>query len=229
MERTIDVSTNLSTQVPPDTIEFEINIIGTCDIRENCTAKYNAIFETMKEALEQNGLSSSILKNKSYSVSPHEIREYQKEDSDRYYCAHKKIKGYDFHASLSITQTLREGLLEKIWKSLSLCGEEVTFTLKYSVANKHAIKDKLSSDAIVTCREKADILAKAAGVKVIGLKDAHYTFEREDYGESLGARCARETVRVKDDAPIFNPVEIKISCYVGTTWEIELLPPDDLL
>ena len=77
--------------------------------------------------------------------------------------------------------------------------------------------------------EKADILAKAAGVKVIGLKDAHYTFEREDYGESLGARCARETVRVKDDAPIFNPVEIKISCYVGTTWDIELLPPDDLL
>lgn len=141
----------------------------------------------------------------------------------------KKIEGYDFHASLSITQTLRKGLLEKIWKSLSLCGEEVTFTLKYSVANKHAIKDKLSSDAIVTCREKADILAKAAGVKVIGLKDAHYTFEREDYGESLGARCARETVRVKDDAPIFNPVEIKISCYVGTTWEIELLPPDDLL
>ena len=71
--------------------------------------------------------------------------------------------------------------------------------------------------------------AKAAGVKVIGLKDAQYTFEREDYGESLGARCARETVRVKDDAPIFNPVEIKISCYVSTTWEIELLPPDDLL
>lgn len=62
MERTIDVSTNLSTQVAPDTIEFEINIIGTCDIRENCTAKYNVIFKNMKEALEQNGLPSSILK-----------------------------------------------------------------------------------------------------------------------------------------------------------------------
>lgn len=229
MERTIDVSTNLSTQVAPDTIEFEINIIGTCDIRENCTAKYNAIFETMKKALEQNGLSSSILKNRKYSISPREIHEYQKKDSDRYFLSHTKIEGYNFHASLSITQPLQDGLIEKIWQALSSCGDGVTFSMEYSIANKDAIKDTLSSNAIVTCREKANVLARAAGVKVIGLQNAYYEYESIDFGKSLGARYAREAVDIEDDVPIFNPLEIKVSCYVKTTWDIELLPPDNLL
>lgn len=229
MERTIDVSTNLSTQVPPDTIEFKIDITGICDIRDNCTTKYNTIFEAMKKALEQNGLSSSILKNKEYSISPREVREYTKKDSDRYFLAHTIIEGYNFHASLLITQPLKDGLIEKIWQALSSCGDGVTFSMEYSIANKDALKNTLSSNAIVTCREKADILARAAGVKVVGLQNAHYEYESIDFGESLGARYARETIDVNDVAPIFNPLEIKISCYVSTTWEIELLPPDDLL
>lgn len=62
MERTIDVSTKLSTQVPPDTINVDITIRGTSKIRENCTAKYNTLLQTIKDALEKNGLPASILK-----------------------------------------------------------------------------------------------------------------------------------------------------------------------
>ena len=53
MERTIDVSTNLSTQVPPDTIDVDITIRGTSKIREDCTAKYNVLLQTVKDALEK--------------------------------------------------------------------------------------------------------------------------------------------------------------------------------
>ena len=63
MERTIDVSTKLSTQVPPDTINVDITIRGTSKIREDCTAKYNVLLQTIKDALEKNGLPASILKN----------------------------------------------------------------------------------------------------------------------------------------------------------------------
>ena len=62
MERTIEVSTNLSTQVPPDTINVDITIRGTSKIRENCTAKYNTLLQTIKDALEKNGLPAPILK-----------------------------------------------------------------------------------------------------------------------------------------------------------------------
>ena len=124
---------------------------------------------------------------------------------------------------------MKDGLIEKIWQALSSCGDGVTFSMEYSIANKDALKNTLSSNAIVTCREKADFLARAAGVKVVGLQNAHYEYESIDFGESLGARYARETIDVNDVAPIFNPLEIKINCYVSTTWDIELLPPDDLL
>ena len=78
MERTIDVSTNLSTQVAPDTIDVDITVQGTSKIREDCTAKYNVLLQTIKDALEKNGLPASILKNNNYSVSGHEENRYKK-------------------------------------------------------------------------------------------------------------------------------------------------------
>ena len=54
MDRTINVSTNMSTQVPPDTINVDITIQGTSKTREECTTKYNELLQTMKDSLEQN-------------------------------------------------------------------------------------------------------------------------------------------------------------------------------
>ena len=63
MERTIDVSTNTSTQVVPDTISVDITIQGASKTRKECTAKYNALLQAIKDALKKNDLPASILKN----------------------------------------------------------------------------------------------------------------------------------------------------------------------
>ena len=229
MERTIDVSTNLSTQVPPDTIDVDITIQGTSKIREDCTAKYNVLLQTVKDALEKNGLPASILKNNNYSVSGHEENRYKKDDEGEYYVAEKKLLGYDFRAKLSIKQQLEEDLVEKIWKALSSCGDEVTFSVEFSIAHNDTIKDNLSADAIIACHQKANLLAKAAGAKVVGLKHADYDFKRRDLTYTACACTAFDKSDRRNPAPAFNPSDIDVNCYVSTTWEIELLPPDDLL
>ena len=225
MKRTIDVSTNLSTQVPPDTIDVDITIRGTSKIREDCTAKYNVLLQTVKDALEKNGLPASILKNNNYSVSGHEENRYKKDDEGDYYVAEKKLLGYDFHAKLSIKQHLEEDLVEKIWKALSSCGDEVTFSVEFSIAHK----DNLSVDAIVICRQKANLLAHAAGAKVVGLKHADYDFN----GRELAYKACDHIAFCESDygnqVPTFDSSDIDICCYVSTSWDIELLPPDDLL
>ena len=229
MKRTIDVSTNLSTQVPPDTIDVDITIRGTSKIRENCTAKYNVLLQTIKDALEKNGLPASILKNNDYSVSGHEENQYKKDDEGDYYVAEKKLLGYDFSARLSIKQHLEEDLVEKIWKALSSCGDEVTFSVEFSIAHNDTIKDNLSVDAIVICRQKANLLAHAAGAKVVGLKHADYDFDRRELMYKACARSAFYNSDCGNQVPTFDSSDIDIYCYVDTTWEIELLPPDDLL
>jgi len=174
MERTIDVSTNMSMQVPPDTINVDITIQGTSKTREECTVRYNALLQTMKDALQKNGLPASILKNNKYSVSSHLVNRYKKDGEGDYYVAEKKIKGYIFRANLSIEERLEKDLVEKIWKALITCGDEVTFSVEFSIAHNATIKDKLSVDAIIACHQKANLLAKAAGAKVVGLKHADY-------------------------------------------------------
>jgi hypothetical protein len=229
MERTIDVSTKLSTQVPPDTINVDITIRGTSKIRENCTVKYNTLLQTIKDALEKNGLPASILKNNNYSVSGHEVNWYKKDDEGDYYVAEKKFLGYDFRAKLSIKQQLEEDLVEKIWKALSSCGDEVTFSVEFSIAHNDTIKDNLSVDAIVACHQKANLLAKAARAKVVGLKHADYDFDRRELVYKACARSAFYNSDYGNQVPTFDPSDIDIYCYVETTWEIELLSPDDLL
>lgn len=229
MKRTIDVSTNLSTQVAPDTIDVDITVQGTSKIREDCTAKYNVLLQTIKDALEKNGLPASILKNNNYSVSGHEENRYKKDDEGDYYVAEKKLLGYDFRAKLSIKQQLEEDLVEKIWKALSSCGDEVTFSVEFSIAHNDTIKDNLSVDAIVACHQKANLLAKAARAKVVGLKHANYDFDRRELVYKACARSAFYNSDYGNQVPTFDPSDIDIYCYVETTWEIELLPPDDLL
>lgn len=229
MERTIDVSSNTSTQVPPDTIDVDITIQGTSKTREDCTAKYNMLLQTIKDALEKNGLSASILKNNKYSVSGHEVNRYKKDIDGNYYVAEKKITGYIFRAKLSIKQHLEEDLVEKIWKALSSCGNEVTFSVEFSKEHDDAIKNNLSVDAIITCRQKANLLAKAAGAKVVGLKHADYDFERGCLTYSACSCSAFDKYDSRNQIPAFDPSDIDVNCCVSTSWEIELLPPDDLL
>ena len=229
MERTIDVSTKLSTQVPPDTINVEITLQGASKTREECTARYNVLVQTIKEALEKNRLSASILKSNKYSVCGHEENRYKKDDEGDYYVAEKKLLGYDFRAKLSIKQQLEKDLVEKIWKALITCGDEVTFSVEFSIAHNATIKDKLSVDAIIACHQKANLLAKAAGAKVVGLKHADYDFKRRDLTYTACACTAFDKSDRRNPAPAFDPSDIDVNCYVSTTWEIELLPPDDLL
>ncbi len=229
MERTIDVSTNLSTQVAPDTINVDITIKGTSKTREECTARYNVLVQTIKESLEKNGLSASILKNNRYSVSAHEIKQYQKEKWEHYYVAHTIVEGFDFCAELSIEEQLETDLVEKIWRALSSCGDEVTFSVEFAIENEKPIKSKLSTDAIAACRQQANLLAKAAGAKVIGLKNATYDFREKDFVYSACACSAYESFENESKVPTFDPSDIGVSCSVKTSWDIELLPPDDLL
>lgn len=229
MERTIDVSTNLSTQVAPDTINVDITIKGTSKTREECTARYNVLVQTIKEALEKNRLSASILKNNRYSVSAHEIKQYQKEKWEHYYVAHTIVEGFDFCAELSIEEQLETDLVEKIWRALSSCGDEVTFSVEFAIENEKPIKSKLSTDAITVCRQQANLLAKAAGAEVIGLKNATYDFREKDFIYSACACSAYESFENESKVPTFDPSDIDVNCSVKTSWDIELLPPDDLL
>mgnify|MGYP002742598383 CR=1 FL=1 len=159
----------------------------------------------------------------------YEVNQYKKDYKGDYYVAEKIIKGYVFRANLSIKEQLEKDLVDKIWKALSSCGDEVTFSVEFSIAHNDTIKDNLSADAIIACHQKANLLAKAAGAKVVGLKHADYDFN----GRELAYKACDHIAFCESDygnqVPTFDSSDIDICCYVSTSWDIELLPPDDLL
>lgn len=105
----------------------------------------------------------------------------------------------------------------------------MTFSVEFSIAHNDTIKDNLSADAIIACHQKANLLAKAAGAKVVGLKHADYDFNRRELAYKARDHRAFYDSDCGNQVPTFDSSDIDICCYVSTTWDIELLPPDDLL
>ena len=105
----------------------------------------------------------------------------------------------------------------------------MTFSVEFAIENVKPIKNKLSTDAIISCRQQASLLAKAAGAKVVGLQNATYDIKEKDFVYTACACSAYDDYESKSQVPAFDPSDIDVNCYVSTTWEIELLPPDDLL
>ena len=105
----------------------------------------------------------------------------------------------------------------------------MTFSVEFSIENDDVIKNNLCIDAIVICRQKANLLAHAAGAKVVGLKHADYDFN----GRELAYKACDHIAFCESDygnqVPTFDSSDIDICCYVSTSWDIEVLPPDDLL
>ena len=115
---------------------------------------------------------------------------------------------------------VREGVVTSIWKALSSCGDEVTFAVRFTLANKDEIKDGLLADAVAASRKKAEVIAEAAGAKMVGIENAKYNF---DSGHDWMCCEAPGFYDGEGAAPEFNPEDVSVSCCVEVTWEIELL------
>ncbi len=80
---------------------------------------------------------------------------------------------YDSALNYPSNSSFEEDLVENL-ESTSVHGDEVTFSAD-SIAHNDTIKDNLSVDAIVICRQQIFLLMLPE-LKVVGLKHADYDF-----------------------------------------------------
>ena len=188
MERTIKVTGKGKISVTPDTIRMFItqtNVEQTYEgaIRESAKRK-----EELNEALGTLGFKREDLKTLYFDIDT-KYESYQTKNNNW----KKRLVGYEYTHKIKIEFPKDNKMLGKVLGVISEIKGEPEFTIQYTISEPEKAKNELLAEAVIDSKEKAAVLAKAAGVNLGDIINIDYSWEEIDfYTRPIGNFMMRE-------------------------------------
>jgi uncharacterized protein YggE len=136
----------------------------------------------------------------------------------------QRFAGYTCSHGLKLEFDLDIQKLGVTLGAMSKCKAAPNFNIKFSVKDQNAVSDELLENAIANAKHKADILARASGVKLGDVKRIDYNWgEIHLYSNTDMMLCeaAAEPMAVAESRMMeFEPEDINVSDTVTVVWEI---------
>lgn len=114
-------------------------------------------------------------------------------------------------------------MLGRVLYELSVCSVKVEFSIGYTVKDKYAVKKEVIKRAVENSREKAEILATAAGVILGGIQSIDYSWgEIEIRTSPVDMFEAKRALALEPSYDIdIEPDDIDVADTVTILWEIK--------
>ena len=221
MERTIRVTGKGKLSVKPDTIRLIMTIEGMQEEYDMALAQSAAMTEELKELFSKLDFQREEVKTLSFNVST-EYESYQARDKSW----KRRFEGYKFTHRMKVEFSADNKRLGKVLYMLGHSSVRPEFHIEYTVVDPEKCKDALLANAIIDSERKADVLTKAAGVKLGNIVTIDYSWAEIDFvsrpmenlmlAESC-MRCNEEDAAYDID---INPDDIDVTDNVTVVWEI---------
>lgn len=221
MNRTIRVTGKGKISVKPDTICMIMTLKDLYEDYEETLKESSKQLRVLQECFEKLGFNKTDLKTLSFNIDTNYERYRDKKD-----CWKEKFIGYEFEHETKIEFGLDNEMLGKVLKMLSACCVKPVIRIAYTVKDIDAIKNLMLERAISDSKYKAEIMTKAAGVKLGELVNIDYSWgEIELVSHPIGEffDCMKLSDDDYDDffEMDIEPDDIKKSDIVTVVWEIE--------
>lgn len=220
MDRVIRVTGKGKLSIKPDTT----CVLMTVEGRE---AEYSDALQKAAEAAEQIrsiiislGFAAEELKTNSLDVEP-EYEGYQ--DADHTW--KNRFVGYRYHHRLQLQFPVNNELLGKLLYQLAHCEVKVELSLEYIIADQEKCKNELLALAVRDSKEKAKVLADAAGVTLGEIRLLDYSWAELELVSRPVNRMAPAVMCMKAEdsasyAVDINPNDINVEDTVTVEWGI---------
>ncbi len=196
----------------PDVFGISFKVTGHEWKYSDAMTLLNESVEELRNTLESQGLDKKLLKTTSFDIR-----------SDSTY--NNKTKKHKFNGYIA-THRIK---IEIPWDNekaneLLIAINESTidpqFSIYFTVSDPEKLKEEMLKEAVKNAKEKAGIIAEAAGVKVLDILDINYSwgeilFER-NYEDRSYAVCEESSSVMPD----IEPDDIEKSDTVEIVWEI---------
>lgn len=216
--RTIRVTGSGSVPVKPDTTSLRISFEGLYKDYEETVRQSAEKTKILRGAIEKSGLPGEALKTKDFSIQT-EYESYRDYNGDY----KKRFLGYKFYHRTQIQFPKDNEMLGRILYELSLCPVKVEFSIDYTVKDKDAVKKEVIKLAVDNSREKAEIMAIAAGVSLGKVQSIDYSWGEIDIRTSpVDMFEVRKSYTLEPSYDIdIEPDDIDVKDTVTIEWEIE--------
>ena len=173
--------------------------------------------EHLKDVLGGLGFQHSDLKTLKFDVDT-EYESYKVGDEYK-----TRFVGYKFEHIMKVEFDSDNERLGKVLYALAHCLVRPEFRIGYTVRDREAVKNELLGKAIYDAREKASVLAKAAGVILKDIQSIDYSWGEFDIEvHPTHIMYDRKALPASSDSYDIDiePDDVEVSDTVTVIWEI---------
>ena len=192
----------------PDIVIISFEMQQKDEEYADCMDNLNLRTNQLREDLESAGIKSLELKTTDFAINTDESY-----DKGTYY-----FHGYKASHDLIITLPMNKDHLNSIFKKVTSGGSEAKIQLSFSVADKEALQAKAVELAVQKAKEKAEIISKAAGVKLGTIQEINYGWNEIRIYEETDRICSSPPGPCA--SPDITPAEVHASDNVTIIYEI---------
>ena len=220
--RTIRVTGKGQIKVHPDMTRITMTLEGTYPEYVDTLRYSSEDTEELRNTVIPFGFRKEDLKTLHFDVDT-EYESYRERDTWK-----KKFIGYKYEHKLKVEFDSDNERLGKLLYVLAHCRLHSQFWISYFVKDPELSKNELLGKAVSDAREKASVLAQAAGIKLKEIQSIDYSwgeinFEYRPMDKGLymeEALCAPSAADGSYDMNI-EPDDIEVSDTVTVIWELD--------
>lgn len=215
--RIVRVTGKGALSVKPDQIRLKLELSGNERSYEDTVRLSSEEVEALKDVFEKLGFARSDLKTTHFDIDS-SYESYQTADK----AWKRRFMGYEYTHNLKIEFDEDNELLGKVLYALAKSRVSPEFHIEYTVKDIEGAKNELLANAVSDSRAKAEVLTKAAGVRLGEIQSIDYSwgevnFSVEPVNKLMLAESASDSESYNMD---IEPDDIDMTDTVTVVWEI---------
>ena len=215
-ERFITVKGTGQVSAPPDMIVLILDLDSrSFEYRDTMDLAANEL-DMLRKAIASSGHDLLDLKTTRFDVGTSYKRVY-----DENHNSQNVFEGYSCTHRMRLEFAYDVKLLDETLTQLSISGVDPEIDISFIIKDKDTLKDKLLENAIANAMSKAELLAKASGVKLGDILQINYSWGEIHFQSEIVYSplmpMSQESSRPTMD---INPEDIEETDTVTVIWEI---------
>ena len=194
-------------------IQFDVRVVRK--IYEKALSELTEKVNSIIGIIINNGFNKNNLKTSNFDIQKETKYDSKKQES--YFIGYRATENLSI--SFEIDNKKISSILNDIWKMIS----DVDFNVSFYCSNPNTYENQLIELAVKDAKEKAELITKAVGVKLLKITKIDYSFSEIhientfDYEFSPKEICCESSINM----PEMDPEDTKLKKSINIEWEIE--------
>lgn len=214
---TIKVTGSGSIHVLPDVTRLEVSVDSVFPTYDEAYTQAKENGKWVVQVLEYNNKSGKLAKTTHFDISDYTVNDY---DDDGHYIGQVK-EGFSLSQRFKIDLGMDTVLLNKVVRGIGKYVKGAQINIGYTVQDPRPYQLKMIERAVKDAREKADIMAKAAGCTLGEVVEINYGRSVvQVYSQARNIHSSKEALACSSDSLDIAPEDLVMSDDVDVTWRL---------